>query len=454
MSTPRVAIVGGGLAGLAAAVALVERGVAVELFESRQTLGGRAGSFRDPESDDLVDHCQHVAMGCCTAFLDFCRRTGIYSLLRRDRVLHFIGPDGAVRRFAAAPWLPAPLHLAPAFLGLGYLSLRERFGIAGALAKLCGTNRDASADELTIGQWLRAGCQSERAVERFWAVLLTSALGETVERASVAAARKVLVDGFMTSRDAYEIYVPRVPLGEWYDGKIAGWLRARGAKLHTATSVSRLAGGERGVDFLQMPDRQNRQFDCYVVATPWHKTHSLLSPELARAIPSVNDAAKLESSAITGVHLWFDRPITRLPHAVLVGRLSQWVFARPVTCEPSISHEHYYQVVISASQEIASHGRPSIAEQVAGELRQAFPRAREAKLLRSRVVTQRDAVFSPRPGSEQLRPEQRTPVPNLFLAGDWTKTGWPATMESAVRSGYLAADAVLERVKEAFGPVS
>ncbi|MEX0586726.1 MAG: hydroxysqualene dehydroxylase HpnE, partial [Pirellulales bacterium] len=447
MSATRVAIVGGGLAGLATAVTLADRGIHVELFEARRTLGGRAGSFRDPESGELVDHCQHVAMGCCTAWLDFCRRTGIDSLLRRDRVLNFIAPDGTMRRFAAVGWLPAPLHLAPAFLRLTFLSLGERLAVAKAMMQLARENEaDYDPQAPTIGQWLRRQGQTERAIEQFWGLVLTSALGETVERASLAAARKVFVDGFLKDREAHEIYLPRVPLGELYDVHVAGWLKARGVVVKTGSPIARIAGDERGATHLELPDGSRRHFDHYVVATTWHQAQPLLDPALASAVPALHDSAALESSPITAVHLWFDRPITRLPHAVLVGKLSQWVFARPIASGAPLSDGHYYQVVISASQSLAARRGTSVAQQVVDELMHAFPRARDAKLLRSRVVTQRDAVFSPRPGTDRLRPPQRTRVPNLFLAGDWTATGWPATMESAVRSGYAAAEGVLEAI--------
>ena len=217
-----MAVVGGGLAGLAAAAALAERGVRVELFEARRQLAGRAGSFRDPATGELVDHCQHVSMGCCTNLADFCRRTGIADCFRRDSRLHFFAPDGRRYDLAANRWLPAPLHLAPSFLRLGYLTLGERLAIARALWKLARmprcitTHTMTAADQLsaskgewsmpatepftTAGEWLRRNGQSEQSIKLFWEPVLISALGESLERAGPAYARKVFVDGFMVSR--------------------------------------------------------------------------------------------------------------------------------------------------------------------------------------------------------------------------------------------------------------
>src|SRR6185295_6398597 len=200
---PRVAIVGGGLAGLAAAVALAEADVRVELFESRRRLGGRASSFRDPLTDELIDHCQHVGMGCCTNLTDFCRRAGIADCFRTEHVLHFIGRDGKQYDFGASPWLPAPWHLAPAFWRLKYLSPRARRQIGRAMLRLLRMRNQELASGLTMGHWLRRERQSREAIENFWGIVLTSALSETVERASLAASRKVFVDGFLASRSAY-----------------------------------------------------------------------------------------------------------------------------------------------------------------------------------------------------------------------------------------------------------
>ena len=427
-----VAIVGGGLAGLSAAAALCERGSRVELFEARRRLGGRAGSYVEKETGQAIDHCQHVAMGCCTSFLDLCRRTGILELFERHGTLHFFGPEGERCDFQASSWLPAPLHLGPAFLGLTYLSLAERLSIAATLLWLSRLPAKEQPGELTIGQWLQRRKQSPRSIERFWQVVLVSALGESLDRASLAAARKVFVDGFMSARGASDVWIPKVPLAELYR-RIAEWLTKRGVNIHLGAPVAKIENQNAAELSLRFKDGPPRQFDTVISAVPWRLAAEILPTSVASQIPT------LHSAPITSLHLWFDRSITPLPHAVLVGRLSQWVFARSQE-----SGGHYYQVVISASHELAGRQREDVLREVHSDLNAIFPTARSAELLRWQMITEQEAVFSVRPGLEALRPSQRTSISGLFLAGDWTATGWPSTMESAVRSGYLATEAALQ----------
>jgi len=445
-----VAIIGGGLAGLAAAVALADRGWQIELWEARRRLGGRAGSFRDPHSGELVDHCQHVAMGCCTAMLDLLRRTGLADLLRRDRTLHFFASDGRRYDVAGARWLPPPLHLAPSLLRLGYLTFSERWGIARSLLRLRKLRDAESPDSRTVAAWLDQQSQSPAAIEGFWRVVLVSALGESLERVSLAAARKVFVDGFMSTRDAYEILVPRVPLDELYGQRLIEWLVARGARVHLGERVRQVVGDAGQATHLELADGRHVRFEVVILAVPWRQVAPLVDDRLKQQWPGLANLERIESSPITAVHLTYDRPITDLPHAVLIGRLSQWLFARPAASprDVSIPRDYDYQVVISASGELRERSAQSIAAQVQAELADVFPEAATATLVKSRVVTQREAVFSVQPGAEQYRPDQQTPIANLMLAGDWTNTLWPSTMESAVRSGYLAAGRVLERAGE------
>ncbi|MEE8450843.1 MAG: hydroxysqualene dehydroxylase HpnE [Thermoguttaceae bacterium] len=443
---PSVAIVGGGLAGMAAAVAATEHGLRVELFERRKQLGGRAGSFHDPRIGRPIDYCQHVAMGCCTNLIDFCRRTGIDGSFQRHTDLHFFGPNGKRSDFVPAGWLPAPLHLFPALMRLGYLSLRERLGIARALSQLA---RDPVARDddsgSTIGQWLRQHGQSDRALERFWSVVLVSALSETVDRASTAAARKVFVDGFVASREAYELEIPELPLSDLFDRRLGAWLTQHEVTVHRSTPIRQVDGDATRATGVILADATCRKFDFVVVAVPWHRIGRLLSEPLRAAMPNLSEVESIPSAAITAVHLWFDRPITELPHAVLVGKLSQWLFngRRQDTILGSGERGHYYQVVISAAHNLNVRDRTKTVAKVREELAEVFPDARAAQLLHWRTTTQPAAVFSVRPGLDRVRPTQQTPVKNLALAGDWTATGWPATMEGAVRSGYLAIEAIL-----------
>jgi squalene-associated FAD-dependent desaturase len=448
---PRVAIVGGGLAGLAAAVALAESNCCVDLYEARRSLGGRAGSFRDPSTGETIDHCQHVSMGCCTNLADFCRRVGIQERFRHDRRLEFIGLDKRAFPLSASG-LPAPFHLAPAFWGFKFLSVRERIGIANAMWRLMRLSPRDDRNSPTIGAWLKAQRQSPRAIDLYWNVILVSALGEELDRASLAAARKVIVDGFLASRDAYVLEVPTVPLSQLYGDVLEQWLASRGVRVHLNAPVRQVTHDKKpGV---VLTDGNEVRPEFLVLALPWHRLANVVEPNLAARLPWLAEISTVESSPITGVHLWFDRPIMPYQHAVLVGRLSQWVFHRSGEPIQSVTagqaaetgSEHYYQVVVSASHNLAGRDRSEIVDEVCQELADISPQAAAAKRLHARVVTEHSAVFSVRPGLDRLRPLQQTAVPGILVAGDWTATGWPATMEGAVRSGYLAAEGILSRL--------
>jgi squalene-associated FAD-dependent desaturase len=437
---PRVMIVGGGLAGLAAAVALAELDCQVELFESRRGLGGRAASFRDPATGELVDHCQHVSMGCCTNLADFCRRTGTRECFRRHRDLHVIGPDAREHVMSPSRWLPAPLHLVRGFWSLKYLSPRDRLAIGRAVWRLMRDEPAKYGDSVTMGQWLASKRQSRQAIEGFWSLILTSALGESLDRASLAAARKVIVDGFLGSTEASIVEVPDAPLGELYGKRLENWLTEHGVTLRLSDAVRRVSREGSGVAV--QADSGAHAADFVVLAVPWSKLSELVAVEIAAAWPWLSEMGAVEAAPITGVHLWFDRPINDLSQVALIGRTGQWVFKHGSSSTTTAEHEHYYQVVISASHGLAGRDRTELVDEVCRELAAIWPAAASAKRLRARVVTDQFAVFSPRPGIDLLRPAQQTPTAGILVAGDWTRTGWPATMESAVRSGYLAAEAI------------
>jgi squalene-associated FAD-dependent desaturase len=423
---PHVVIVGGGLAGLAAAAALTEGPCRVTVLESRRRCGGRAASFEDPVSGGLVDACQHVAMGCCTNFLDLCRWGGLDDALRRDRTLWFIGPDDDRSRCTPARRLPAPLHLAPLLLSMRHFSIVEKAALARGMLRLARHRPTDRTDAATALEWLRSVGQPERVIRLFWQPVIESALGESIDLVSVAAARKVAVDGFLAHRHAADLVVPTEPLGTLFGERLVARLEARRVEVRTAAVVTALELDGRGDVTAVRVGGDGVTCDAVILAVPW-KAAGRLVPDV---VPAGEE--RLAGSPITAVHLWFDRDVIDLPHAVLVGRVSQWVFRG----EPGVGH---CQVVISASRGLLQGDRRGLVEQVVAELRDAFPAARDAVLREAKVVTDPTAVLSVRPGVEEVRPRARTGVANLFLAGDWTATGWPSTMEGAIRSGRVAA---------------
>ncbi|MBN9118605.1 MAG: FAD-dependent oxidoreductase [Planctomycetes bacterium] len=430
-------VVGGGLAGLAAAVGLARHGFRVTVLESRNRLGGRAGSFTDPGTGQMVDACQHVSMGCCTNLAHFLRTVGVDHLLAPQPKLYFVTPDRRVSTFKADPW-PAPFHLGRALMGAHYLTPCDKLRVAYGLAAMLWARPDADPPLLP---WLRTHRQNQRTIDRFWGVVLTSALNETVDRVGLKYARKVFRDGFVRHRDAFTVHVPTVPLGRLYGDELRAWLAKHDVELRENAGAKRLVLGAPGVSAVELRDGSALSADWYVLAVPFDRVSDLLPDELSSRESYFAGVKNLTPSPITSVHLWFDRPTMKLPHAVLVDCLGQWVFDRGEVAPG----EFYLQVVVSAARDLRGLGRDEVRRQIVEELGRVFPPVAGAKLLRAKVVTEHAATFSAVPGVDRWRVPQASPVANLAVAGDWTETGWPATMEGAVRSGYGAAEVILER---------
>jgi squalene-associated FAD-dependent desaturase len=461
MSTPPVIIVGGGLAGLAAAVGLASQGIACRLLELRQQLGGRASSFVDPETEEVLDNCQHVSMGCCTNLAHFCEAIGAGDCFQRETELTFIGPTGRSTIMRASP-LPAPLHLFPSLASLHWMSWGERLQLLRGLSKLLRTPTEKLRGQ-RLSDWLDHAGQSERVRSGFWHLVLVSALSETLDRIDAAYARKVLLDGFARNRSGWEVLIPTVSLTELYDRYAANWLTSHGVSIERSSGVESIHYEGERVTHMTTRAGESIEVQELIAAVPPYRLVPLLNPKGTEPASAINFRSNLESmetAPIASVHLWFDRPLTELRHAVLVDRLGQWMFNRSLDSQVAnlppqpLSQEErrgrgnswYCQVVISASRDVEALGNEATINTVADELRAIWPDAHDAKLLRGRVVVERRAVFSVTPGIDAIRPAQQSPIPNLQLAGDWTQTGWPATMEGAVRSGYLAAENVLQRL--------
>lgn len=438
---PSVLIVGGGLAGIAAAVALARQNVPVTLLESRDRLGGRASSFTDKTTGELIDNCQHVTMGCCTNFRHLMETLGLQRHFVRESTLRFIDRDGGVSRMTADP-LPAPWHLARSFAGLRFLSVWERVQLALGLRRLM-RERLASDAETSFADWLSRANQPPRVRERFWHTVLVSALSESLDRIHVAAARQVFLQGMLAHHDAWAVWLPTVPLGELYGLELSTWLAQRGVDLRLRTGVKQLRLADKNVAGVQLRDDSVLVADHYIVAVPASTALSLIPPS-ERERCGLEGVAELEFAPIASVHVWFDSPIMEDRHVVLVDRLSQWVFNRHAI-QGKRGGPWDVQVVISAAREIPETGHDGLVDEVLGELREVFPASRQAKVLHARAVVEYRAALTMKPGVERHRSRPGSPMANLSWAGDWTQTGWPSTMEGATRSGFLAAEHALAR---------
>jgi squalene-associated FAD-dependent desaturase len=383
-------------------------------------------------------------MVCCTNLADFCERVGTRHLFREEPAVVFLSPEGRLSRLEAGP-LPAPFHLAGSFLRANYLSWAEKSRIAYGLACLRFAKRDRPGE--SFAEWLLRHGQTVSTITRYWATVLVSALNERLEQMDVGHARKVFIDGFLRNRRGFVMEIPVVPLGELYGTRLERWLCDHGVDVRLRTGVKAVELDDQGTATgVTLRTGEAVPADFVVMAVPFDRILGLI-PESARsALPALEGIPQFASSPITGVHLWFDRPVCPLEHAVTVGRLVQWVFNHTALQgrEAPQGGGQYLQVVISAAYDLVSMDKESIRDAVLADLAELWPAVREAELTRWWVVTEHGATFAVRPGIDALRPVQRTAVEGLYLSGDWTATDWPATMEGAVRSGYLAAEGILE----------
>ena len=434
---PTVAIAGGGLAGLAAGCALSTAGFRVTLFERRPYLGGRASSYQHPATGEIVDNCQHVLLGCCTNLIDFYRRTGVEQRIRWYDELCFLEPGGRASSIRPSS-LPAPLHAAPAFLNAKCLSLADKIAIARAMIALAPAAPPDKGE--TFLDWLKRHGQTEQAIERFWKTILVSALNEDLNRVSVPYAAQVVRESFMKSAAAGRMGVPTVPLTELYNAA-GDEIRSHGGEVHLRAGVESFRAQSSIVKV--KINGEERSFDHLILALPFDGLARILQDDNL-AVPLSRMLSRFETSPITGIHLWFDRLISDLDHAVLLDRTIQWMFHKSkLIAARDNGQGSYVELVVSSSQNLVEKSRSEIVDLATREVAEFFPAAREAKLLKSTVIKEVHATYSPRPGVDAYRPQTQTAWPRVFLAGDFVATGWPATMEGAVRSGYQAVEALV-----------
>ena len=443
-------VIGGGLAGLAAGVALAESGWRVRLFEQRPFLGGRATSYVLPDGEH-VDNCQHVTLGCCTNLEDFYRRIGAAGKIKFFDRLLFLDLQGRKGEIQAG-FLPAPFHLTRSFASFAPLTLLDKLSIARAMLDILQTQgKPADLDEdggISMLEWLRRRGQTKRAIERFWRVVLVSALDEELDRTDARFGVAVFWKAFLSNSTGYRMGVPAVPLANLYDGCKSG-IERRGGEVILRAPVRGLKMESGELAGIRFDDAREESADAYVFAVTHTALAELLPESVKQSDPSLANLDKIQVAPITGVHFWFDRPVMDEPFLTLLDTTTQWIFNKTSLYADSNAKENtapkgqYLQLVISASYDLLQKPRQEIIDLCLREVREALPAARSAELLKATVIKEAAATFSPEPGVDRWRPRQQTSIPRLFLAGDWTDTGWPATMEGAVRSGYLAAEALL-----------
>jgi squalene-associated FAD-dependent desaturase len=432
VSNPNVIIIGGGLAGMAAAVALESAGVGVTLLESRRSLGGRAGSFEDPQTGEQLDNCQHVLLGCCTNLLDFYDRLGVRNLIRFEPTIHFRDAKGRYDLYGTNGF-PAPTHLSASFMLFGVLTWSERIAYSRAMLAMLRMGRSgrAALENVSFGQWLDEHHQPASLIDKLYDPILVGALNEQVRSASAMYAIQVFQDAMLAHADGYQLGLPACPLSRLYEK-----LPCQDVRL--GVRVSELCFDGNRISGVKLADGEMLAADAVVLATNHHSVQRWVDPLMDSRIGPL---AQLEDVPILGVHMWFDRAVMKDSHAALLGGPLQWLFRKDE--DGCVLHG-----VISAARDWVGRSKEESLRLFEEQVRATLPEAKEAKLVRGVIVIEKRATFSPGPGVERLRPSQAASdgVENVFLAGDYTRTGWPATMEGAVRSGYLAAEALAARI--------
>jgi squalene-associated FAD-dependent desaturase len=430
---PRVVVIGGGLAGLAAGLAAADGGASVTLLEAKKWLGGATASF---ERDGLlVDTGQHVFLRCCTAYLAFLDRLGVTdnTYLQRRMDIPVLSPGRRPARLRRGR-LPAPLHLAAAVATYPFLTLRDKVSLArGALSMRRLDPEDRDLDNQSFGQWLAEHGQSNRSIRYLWDLLALPTLNLPAPEASLALAVKVFRTGLLDRNDAADVGVPQVPLSELHGAAAWRQLAASGAQVRLGARARGILADAEGVTAVALDDGIV-ETDAVVLAVPNERASALLPPGALRDNGAPD---RLGSSPIVNVHVVYDRNVTDLRFAAAVDSPVQWVFDRT---EPSgLPHGQYLAISLSGADAYVDRPVEWFRQTFVPALEELFPAAGAARVERFFVTRERAATFRQAPGTAALRPSTDTGVARLYMAGAWTDTSWPATMEGAVRSGVAAA---------------
>ncbi len=450
---------------MAAACSLVESPTPfrVTLVERRPFLGGRAFSFIDPETGFQVDNGQHVFLGCCTYYIDFLRKLGTYPMahLQPTLQLKVLDGNGKVGRLGAAP-LPAPFHLLPSFLRYPHLSLKERLLVIYGLTKILLANRQhPSLEGETFHHWLVRRHQSERAIENFWNLLILPTLNDDIRQVSASMGLMIFQEGVLKGRRSSAVGYSRVGLSALMGEAAEAFIRRHGGQMLMGKQAARLLVEGTKIQGVELRDGEVIQGDFYVSALPFDALNSIvpmeeLTPEAAQLFKTISG---LSTAPVVNMHLWYDRPVMEEEFVAFVDHPIQWVFNKSrilggyhpseetASSEQNREVGQYLCISLSGAWDYIQRPKEELRQMFIEAMANVFPKAKEAKVVRSLVVKQEHATFRCVPGTASMRPPTETPIENLFLAGEWTDTGWPSTMEGAVRSGVNAANAIISRTR-------
>jgi len=431
---------------MAAACNLLDAGRQVTLIEKRPYLGGRAFSFTDRETGQEVDNGQHIFLGCCTYYIDFLKKLGTFrqAHLQSKMLIKVLSPGRIAGQLSTAP-LPKPLHLLPSFLTYRHLGLKDKALALYALTRIALTNRNNPAlSTETFGHWLKKHHQTQRSIDNFWNIIVKPCVNDDVSNVTAAMAMMVFQEGMMKTRHGSSIGYSKVGLSALMGQAAQEYIRRYGGQLITGRAVLALQADNSGIKGVELAGGETIRGDVYISALPFDDLAPLLPPELERA-PYFASLRGLATAPIVNIHLWYDKQVMHEDFAAFVDSPLQWVFNKSSILGQNGAGGQYITISLSGAFEYINQPKEVLQQTFVEAMAQAFPKAKLAKVERILVVKQEKATFRCLPGSERLRPKAETPIENLFLAGEWTDTGWPSTMESAVRSGVAAAQAVVSR---------
>ncbi len=440
-------VIGGGLAGMAAAVALSQRGISVTIVEARKKLGGRAAGFIDLTTGLELDNCRHVLIRCCHNLIDFYKRLEVQDSIQWHRQLYMIGKGGKIDSFQAS-YLPAPLHLTPALLAARNFSFSDKRALARAMFaayRLNKRQRDA-LNNISFMQWLMRYRQPGLLIERFWRKLIISACNEWLEILAANYGLQVIQAGLLQHRDAYHMGLSTLPLNQLYR-RVPDIIRQAGGQLVYGEPVKSFGLHGRQIRNIRLRNDHIIEGDFFISAIPFDKLAGIVTPYMVDSDPRLQNLSRFDTSPIVSVHLFLqtatNEQLINLPHVMMLDSTCDWVFNHGLIENVQGTACQYLQIVTSAANELVVRESGRIIACIRSELERYFPKAASMRLVYSRVIKEKHATFSPKVGIDDIRPRTDGVISNFYLAGDWTDTGWPATMEGAVRSGYLAAERVL-----------
>ncbi|MCX6538237.1 MAG: hydroxysqualene dehydroxylase HpnE [Acidobacteria bacterium] len=442
-----VIVIGGGVAGLSTATALVEQGARVLVVEARPALGGRASSHHDPTTGEIVDNGQHILLGCYRESFAFLKRIGAESSVRLQPSLEvpYVDPAG-VRTTLSCPALPAPFHLLAGLMEWDALSWTDRLSalrmgpvIRMTQQQLRGrTDRIAASPEETVEDWLVRNGQRRRLREMLWEPLALAALNQPAHEAAAPTFARVLAEMFGRDPQASALGLPARALAETYAEPARQFIEQRGGEVRTNALAKVIVDGGRAVGVRVRSGGEHRA-GAVVSAVPWFALADLFDRRLPELTDVLDNASRMGSYPIVTVNLWLDRAVLETPFVGLPGRAMQWIFEKRLILGEAATH---LSLVSSGASDIVSRGNAELVALALSELCDGIPAARAATLKHATVVRERRATFSLAPG-EPPRPGAKTNLAGFVLAGDWTDTGLPGTIESAAASGHVAAVLVL-----------